>query len=133
MLLATTAFGPQWCCCRIRSVLAEAEQSLSGTTNGPRSSCCERGNTTEHGRRAPSEDGCPCKNRSRDLTSSGSTTTVVQDLLRTADGVWCFLGIAESTSFGEIVESTSAPRSEQESGRVLSGRDRLRLKQTLRC
>jgi len=133
VLLATTAFGPQWCCCRIRSALAETSLSLSGPTSVPRSSCCERGNTREQGRQVPSEEGCPCKNRSRDLTSAGSATTVVQDLLRTADGVGCFIAVAESTAFGEIAEPVFAPRSYAESGRTLSGRDRLLFKQTLRC
>lgn len=133
VLLATTAFGPQWCCCRIRSALAETSLSLSGQTSVPRSSCCEHGGTRDHGRQAPSKEGCPCKNRTRDLTSAGSATAVVQDLLRTAEGVGCFFVVAESTPFGEIAESFFAPRSYAESGLTLSGRDRLLFKQTLRC
>lgn len=133
VLLASTAFGPQWCCCRMRGALAELEQAVSGRADAPRSSCCERGESRGHGLPAPENEGCPCKNRTRDLTSSGSTTSVVQDLLRTADANGCFAAVVTSPSFDELAAPVFSPRAAADFGLVLSGRDVLRLKQTLRC
>jgi hypothetical protein len=131
LLLIATAWGPQWCCCQFRNLLSE-NTSVAQDRGLARASCCQRARNDKQDHGAPTDHECPCKDRAGFAALFGGAAEVFQDLAAADD--LCRLHCVDLTAHcHEILGPPGMTRTESPPGALRSGRQLLRLKQTLRC